>query len=71
MNKDQRQKAWNKGKCIIRSQWSERYDAWMIKRYSIAGGWKQYSGVTYPSFKECEEQVDRLVIDNKDIVKDC
>jgi len=70
MNKNQKQKAWNEGKMIIRSQWSERYQSWMIKRYSVAGGWKQYSNQTYASHEECEREVDRLVSGSDDIVKD-
>ena len=70
MNKVQREKAWNEGKMIIRSQWSERYQSWMIKRYSIAGGWKQYSGQTYSTWEECEQEIDRLVAGNEGIIKD-
>lgn len=70
MNKTQKQKAWNEGKMIIRSQWSERYKSWMIKRYSVAGGWKQYSNQTYSSQEECEKEVDRLVAGADFIIKD-
>ena len=70
MDKTQRQKAWNEGKTIIRSQWSQRYGAWMIKRYSIAGGWKQYGPGTYSTIEDCEMEVDRLVSGNDGIIKD-